>query len=415
MLSVLLLGSLIPLFAACSSDDDTQGDAYFYVEGNPTGLAVAQEGISTDLTKARQYIVRSNRNWKIVAQEEGSWVRVFPTEGDADGIFRVSVSKNATFEDRTMNFAFVVEGEEQPTLFRVEQKAAVPYINVTGTDKGITVNSKGEDVTVPIDANVEWDYELINGAWLTVKSITSTEMVLTAGRNTDDNAREATLVITGKQFPSLTGRLTLTQASAAVILTESFSWLSYGDATHWETTGETAITKWNASELAHGWTSLSGWCYARPGFVKLGKTSYGGDIISPKFTGIPGTENVLVSFKATAYISKGGAKDDNLLYVGVMGPGTISGGERSTTLTAGGQSLTVVQFTIDNYPNSSNMEQGESYDVWDASIAERVVTITGATSETRVAFFGGAFDAALGSVGQGKNRIFLDDIKVELK
>ena len=93
----------------------------------------------------------------------------------------------------------------------------------------------------------------------------------------------------------------------------------------------------------------------------------------------------------------GGTKDDNELLISIIGPGEIS------------QSL----FIIDNYPNSGNMENGVDYDVWDPSIAQRSFEIKGATSETKIKFLGGAYE--LTGAGQGKNRIFLDDIKVKRK
>ena len=138
--------------------------------------------------------------------------------------------------------------------------------------------------------------------------------------------------------------------------------------------------------------------YARQGFVKLGKTNYAGDLISPKLK-LVGTADVVVTFKACAYISEGGTKDDNELYVSVIGPGTVE--VESNPL------------IIDNYPNSSNNENGADYNVWDPAIAERSFIVRGATSETQIKFMGGK-SYNLSGIGKKKNRIFLDDITVEI-
>ncbi|WP_321334448.1 BACON domain-containing protein [uncultured Bacteroides sp.] len=386
------------LLSSCEDDNDrNSGTASFGIEGAPTGLAVEASG------KTQSYIVRSNRPWKIVAQAEGSWVKVFPDEGDADGIFRIIVSENATFETRMMNFSIVVDGEEQPVLFRVDQAANVPYISVDASTSGVSIPAAGSTFSVAVKANVDWKYSVNGADWLTEAAVTGSAISLLAAPNMGD-ARTATLTISSDAYPELTQTVALTQSSAEAILEEDFNWLTYGNTVQYETTGETRYDLWTDEEKAHGWYSTpvvaadnQQLCYARPGFVKLGKTSYGGDLISPKLSGLQGTHDVTVTFKATAYISKGGAKDDNVLNVSVIGPGTVS----------------AQQFIIDNFPNSSNNENGTDYNVWAPSIAQRQFVITGATSETQIKFLAGAYE--LTGVGQGKNRIFLDDIKVMLK
>lgn len=406
---VLLVLVILGGFTACDDDDDTTQQT-FTIEGNPTGLVVDAKGISTDLTQAKQYIVRSNSPWKIVERSEDcSWVRIFPMEGDADGIFRVSVYENTGFEARQAEFAFIVNGVEQPVLFRVDQDASQPYITIKDAEKGLVVAAAGGDVEIPVTANVEWTYSVeAESDWLSEVSISENKLVLTATENTGVTERVATINFTSPEFPDLLTSVVVTQSTAGVLLYEDFSWLSYGSTVQYDTNGETAITLWTANELDHGWTSLSGWCYARPGFIKLGKTNYGGDVVSPKLSTINGSKNVEVSFKATGYVSKTGKRDDTILYVGVIGAGEIEG--TNTTTTANGVTYDVIQFNIENYPNSTKMEYGEGYDAWDESIATRTFKIKGATAETQICFFGGAFDATLASVGQGKNRIFLDDI-----
>lgn len=195
------------------------------------------------------------------------------------------------------------------------------------------------------------------------------------------------------------------EVTEEVILEEDFSWLSYGNAIPYETSGEKRYDTWTTEEKERGWTStvVTGseqLCYARVGFVKLGKTNYAGDLISPKLSAINGTANVKVSFKAAGYISAGsttsnGTKDDNLLKIIIQGGGTTD----------------TEKFTINNYPNDKKADKEEvKNDIW-AEDRAYSFTITGATSETQIQFMGGEqFD--LKDIGKGKNRIFLDDIKV---
>jgi hypothetical protein len=52
--------------------------------------------------------------------------------------------------------------------------------------------------------------------------------------------------------------------------------------------------------------------------------------------------------------------------------------------------------------------------MWSAPEATRTFTITGAASDTQIKFLGNAYDLRTGVVPINKNRIFLDDIKVEI-
>ncbi len=383
-------------FISCKDDDeDNVGSPYFNIEGNPTGLSLDIKGSTTS------YVVRSNRPWQIVAQSEGDWLQAFPAEGEDDGIFKIIVKENPTFDLRTMNFVFVVDGKEEPVMFLVEQEANVPFVSILEAAEGISVASAEGDVVVNIKANVDWTYSLDNESWLTEKALTDSQITLTAANN-DGPQRSVILTVTSPASPGLSAKVKLTQSAGSVVFEEDFSWLVYGNIIPYETTGEKRYDTWTQEEKDRGWevtpnpgSSGQQLVYARTGFLKLGKTSYGSDIISPKLN-IQGTKKLKVTFKAAAYISSGGSVDDRILKISVLGAGTPS----------------VSEFTIDNIPNSKAQDEaGIANNIWDPERAYSY-TITGATSDTQIRFLGGDLD--LNGVGQGKNRIFLDDIKVEI-
>src|ERR1044072_2347862 len=107
-----LLMTFATVLQSCD-DDEATAPASFSIEGDPTGLTSGIAG------KTQSYVVRAIGSWKIVQKEEGDWVKVFPAEGDDDGIFKITVAANAGLNTRVANFAFVVDGKEQPVLFRV--------------------------------------------------------------------------------------------------------------------------------------------------------------------------------------------------------------------------------------------------------------------------------------------------------
>lgn len=388
---------LLPLvFISCNNDDDNVAeDPYFTIEGDPSGLSVDAAGAT------QKYVVRSNQPWKVVAQEENNWVRAFPEEGDDEGIFSIIVQENMTVEARDARFAFIVNGVEQSTLFSVEQKENIPFITLEGAEAGYSIPAAGGELTIPIRATVDWSYTVDDNDWLTEVEVSESGIVLQGTENRGDG-REVSLTVNSPEYPDLDQTVTITQSSNTVILEEDFSWLSYGNAIPYETSGEKRYDTWTQEEKDHGWESTpveissnQQVVYARQGFVKLGKTGVGGDLISPKLN-IEGTANVKVTFKAAAYISRGGNVDDRILRVAALGAGETG----------------VADFTIDNIPNDAAADaDGVENDIWAEDRAYSFI-ITGATSDTQVKFLGNDYD--LEGVGQGKNRIFLDDIKVEI-
>ena len=94
------------------------------------------------------------------------------------------------------------------------------------------------------------------------------------------------------------------------------------------------------------------------------------------------------------YKTKGGAEDDNILKVNVVGPGVTS----------------INSFTIDNWPDYD--ADPECTAIWLKEESTYEFIITGATAQTQLRFLGGGFN--LVGVGKGKNRIFLDDITVKI-
>ncbi|MHC1732104.1 MAG: BACON domain-containing protein [Bacteroidales bacterium] len=395
----LFLFSLF-LLSSCK-EDPIQEDPFFTIEGDPTGLTV------TKAAKTQAYVVRSNRPWQVVKQEDAGWVKAFPDKGEADGIFKIIVTANETFDTRIANFAFVVDGEEQPVMFRVEQAGNVPYITLPAA---VTIPAGGGPFSVDVASNVTWTYSLSDDSWLAEESVTTQKINLVAEENTSVDPREVTLTLTAVQYPTVISTVVLTQSPGTVVLEEDFSWLAYGSPVFYTTTGETRIDNWTQEQKDRGWTSSintvdgSGstpLVYARQGFVKLGKTSYGGDLISPALSKLDGTQTVTVTFKAIPYMTAAGTMDDNILKVSVIGPGTVS----------------QEQFVIDNwpvYPADAGAVTDYCIGMWSAPEATHTFTITGATAATQIKFLGGDYDLRPTVVTINRNRIFLDDIKVEI-
>ncbi|MCI1779877.1 MAG: hypothetical protein LKI53_07980 [Bacteroidales bacterium] len=413
--SVLLIAGLSVAAAgtiSCSKDENNT-ETTFSITDLPNTLEVSSSGIKKGLTAEQSYIVRSNAKWAIESQTDDDWARFFPMEGDRDGIIRISVDENTSLEARSMSFAFISEETERPVLFTVKQKASEPFIRIgTGNKSEYTIPRVGGSLDLGVSSNIDWDYTIEDNSFLTINGITSDSIKVSADQiNKDGEYWSALLTLTGKgEYSDIRTQIRITQLGALIY--QDFSWLNYGSALQWETTGETRWDNWTASEQANtGWTSGTEIVYARQGFIKLGKTSYGGDIVSPEL-GISGTEDIEVVFKATPYISSKGTKDLNTLYVGVIGDGELETEEdqNSSIVSAeyDGTRYSCIAFTIDNYPNPK--EESSAVSVWAPEVSQRRFKIKNAKASTKVFFMGGAYGNALGT--GIKNRIFLDDIKI---
>ena len=220
------------------------------------------------------------------------------------------------------------------------------------------------------------------------------------------------------------------------IFYDDFSWVpSEGcSVVGWNTEGESdnRIDKQKATWDANGWTSHSETgVYGRPGFLKLGRTSFGGDLVSPNFESLGNrVATVRVEFQAIGYATEAGTRDLGKLYVGILGDGTVlnakGAGVEGTIgsigyVDAGGSDIamgTMANITIPEagyFKKINGMENEEAcMQLWDNDITRYVVNIKNVTKDSRLVFIAGAFGDKLGS-GK-KNRIFLDNIKVvELK
>lgn len=403
--------SVVMILSSCKEDNDVNG--FFALKDNPTKMEVAANGSS------ETYTVQASGKWKVEPLRKEHWVKIDPLEGDGDGTFTVTVSKNTDEEARNLTLFFTVDGKLQNNVLKVEQAAAVnggqagdPYLKIDGiSNNRLEVLEAGVTGNYILRATGKWKVTLEEEAsWITVSPMEGEgdmPITITVDKNVDIE-RSANLLLFLNDVQQ-TEPLTVyqkgvkLQVSGDLVLKEDFSWLGYGSEIFNVTTGETRIGSWTAAEVSKNWTSTINTTtgggdyasiYARPGFVKLGRTNYGGDLISPKLANVQRTKDLLVTFKAVRYATG----DHYLLTVGVNGPGTVS----------------VKEFNVMNVASpNSNLEACRA--AWQAPEATYSFVVKGATAETQVWFLGGAFDQRAGNWPKTTNRIFIDDVVVTVQ
>ncbi|MDO4512321.1 MAG: hypothetical protein Q4B68_10965 [Bacteroidales bacterium] len=196
----------------------------------------------------------------------------------------------------------------------------------------------------------------------------------------------------------------------------------------------TNFTNDGHGELLNGWSSVTGYLYPCQGFVRISKTNYGGDLVSPALSALNKATDVQLSYQAIGYTSnvtlaedgsyKSGLKHDYQFYcVGVIGGGEIEGATKTKTLTFAGAEVTCAVMEV---PTNSFITM-DTTAAWGFEGTKKQLTIKGATGSTQIVFasmipgvktttyatteFPIATDAEHG-VNNAVNRIIFDNIKV---
>lgn len=431
--SILLtsFSSLATLFTGCKEDEDIAlGDLYMNIE-NIENLVLPQKGVDmTTFGSGKTFVIRSNADWKFVPVDEESvaWAKIFPMEGDADGIIRIYCDPNDSPIKRTAEYHIVLNGIEQPELLTFAQEGCSPYINVGS--RQLTFERKGGSVSMGVTANVDWDCSIEgkDAEYFSASKVSETTATVTAkGVNAQGRELEALLVISGKdEFADLRQEVNITQLDATFF--DNFDWLeSTAGIFGWKIdTGqsEIRIDKWSAAEKAHGWSSLSTWVYARTGFLKFGKGGYGGDLASPTVAQLGTGANVSVSWKALGYGTAKSVKDDiDTYYVAVLGPGRItscsSAGNLGYTIpyrNEAGMDITLeaVKFTLPEKAWLIPSIDESGIEVWQYPTSLFSIEVAGMDATSRVIFISGDGNPANAyqNANSHNSRFFLDDYKI---
>lgn len=405
-LSALTLICLLG-FSGCKDNDDPVGDPYLTFENIEGTINVSKAGITQ--AKRKAVTVRSNSAWKVALEnpDDASWLHFFIDEGEDDGLIYYWVDKNTTFDQREGKITLSDNGKVLNSL-DIVQEADVPNITVKDGSNGFTIAPEGSVLKVAVDANITWKATLTpEVSWARITNVTEDSIFVTIDKNEEDE-RTVNLSLVGEgEHSGVSTTALITQKDESLIFTDNFSWLQEGDEKPTYETPEIRIDLWNDAEKAMGWQSLATLAYGGRGYIKLGKTNYNGDVISPALSKLKKPTNVKVTFQSMGYVSAGGVKDASVVKVGVVGPGEVNGDDVKT-ISINGATYRCVRFVNTVFPNSEKNENGEDYDPWAQPGSYHSFTITGATAETKIIFVGGDNWNKV----KGKNRVFLKSVEV---
>ena len=394
-------------FSGCKDNDDPVGDPYLTFENIEGTINVSKAGITQ--AKRKAVTVRSNSACKVALEnpDDASWLHFFIDEGEDDGLIYYWVDKNTTFDHREGKITLPDNGKVLNSL-DIVQEADVPNITIKDGSNGFTIAPEGSVLKVAIDANITWKATLTPDVdWARITNVTEDTIFVTIDKNEEDE-RTVNLSLVGEgEHSGVSTTALITQKDESLIFNDNLSWLQEGEEKPTYETPEIRIDLWNDAEKAAGWSSLSNWAYGGRGYIKLGKTNYNGDVISPALSKLKKPTDVKVTFQSMGYVSAGGVKDASVVKVGVIGPGEVNGDEVNS-ISINGTAYRCVKFVNTVFPNSEKNENGEDYDPWAQPGSYHSFTITGATAETKIIFVGGDNWNKV----KGKNRVFLKSVEV---
>ena len=220
-ISIIALAIALSAVVLTSCKDTTDhrydGDPAFTIEKDKQAGFTAPLAGNEDSPEV--FTVRSNRDWVVKAQATYDWIKVYPAEGKLDGIFKVYVAKNLTFVERKAYFAYVVDGEEQPTLLTVIQPANVPMLSASDE---IKCTKDGGIVKIPVTSTVDFDFKYPVESWFRVTSIGSTFVTIAVDPATAP--RKGTLTLVGKgDYSNLVWSIKIIQGSNLLDLPVSWA------------------------------------------------------------------------------------------------------------------------------------------------------------------------------------------------
>jgi hypothetical protein len=183
-------------------------------------------------------------------------------------------------------------------------------------------------------------------------------------------------------------------------LSEDFLWLKYGNGSPFNESTDVLIDKWSAAQKANQWTSTipagiaSAQLSGKNGYVKLGSTTTGADLISPNISGLEKDSVLLLTFNAVAFTSLSGEADENKLTIKILNGGEFDSGSN------------VVELNLGYYDPQSSLI---TTNMWNNSFHSFQINkpkLSPNTSTMQIQFLTGD------DLHTSKNRIFLDNISL---
>lgn len=203
----IALAGFFSLFTGCSDDpiSETQSQPRPFAVLTEEGTAAERLEFGSGL-EARKLRITADARWTVTPSKRVSWLHIAPMEGEQDAEVTVTVAANRQSSARSLVLNFACEGEPEIAVTLTQAQAGYA---LKVSPEQLEVTEIGGDITLTVNANTSWSYRIEQGAWLSEKSKSSDELVLTAQPATAE--RTATVTVFATEDENISAKVTVTQ------------------------------------------------------------------------------------------------------------------------------------------------------------------------------------------------------------
>lgn len=218
---------------ACSDDGNETNGAYLYIEGNVYEFDFGSDGnvgknadgkwnslheaFAVNGCSMRLSLFSNMGAWRIepLYAEDLEWLDVWPSRGENEGRFWLTVDRNRTGYSRVSTLNIISHDRIVQTI-QVTQKPGTPSIEIDMDGMtNFTIPTVGASRTIRISANAGWKPVAEDSAeeWITFANQTDTSVDILVAENPQDDTRKGTVsfVMTGSGNEGVSAQIEVSQ------------------------------------------------------------------------------------------------------------------------------------------------------------------------------------------------------------
>lgn len=218
---------------ACSDDGDETDEAYLYIEGDAYEYDFGSDGnvgkdadgkwnslheaFAVNGCSMRLSLFTNMGAWRIepLYAEDLEWLDVWPSHGENEGRFWLTVDRNQTGYSRVSTLNIISRNRIVRTI-RVSQKPGTPTIEIDMDGMtNFTLPTVGASRTIRISSNAGWKPVAEDEAaeWITFANQTDSSVDIVVAENPQDDTRKGTVsfVMTGSGNENVSAQIEVRQ------------------------------------------------------------------------------------------------------------------------------------------------------------------------------------------------------------
>ena len=168
--------------------------------GRAGNLSVDRPLIEVDAPASIEtFEIMADVDWTIEANV--NWLSFSPDNGSGDGTITLDINTNIDANERTGVITVSSPGLSDRQVTVIQAGAVASRLTVTPTQFDLPANPGGSR-TIDVTSNIDWEFELVGGGWISIDNPTNTGsndgvINFTFDENTGSTTRFATITVSG--------------------------------------------------------------------------------------------------------------------------------------------------------------------------------------------------------------------------